>query len=245
MSRGILYIAGIGPGKPDQMSMRCRLILEECEVVVGYHVYTELIEELTGDKKVLSYGMTGEVERCRKAVELASEGRVTVLVCSGDPGVYGMAGLAIELSEELAADIDLEVVPGITAATSAAAVLGAPLIHDFAVISLSDRLTSMDLIEKRLALAAEGDFVIVLYNPRSRGRQKHLERAVEIIGRHRRLETPAGIVWNAGRDGECKEITTLERACSFDVDMFATVIVGNSDTCVKGGKMVTPRGYRI
>ncbi len=244
MDRGVLHIAGIGPGNPDQMSERCRAVIAEAEVVVGYHVYTELITELIAGKEVINSGMTRETERCRIAVKRAEGGNRVVLVSSGDPGVYGMAGLALEIAGEERADIDIEVVPGITAATSAASVLGAPLIHDFAVISLSDRLTSMELIEKRLDLAAEGDFVIVLYNPRSRGRQEHLGKAVDIIGKHRKPDTPAGIVWSAGRDDQRKTITDLSGICSCDVDMFATVIIGNSETVVIDGGMVTPRGYR-
>ncbi|MDN5347353.1 MAG: precorrin-3B C17-methyltransferase / cobalt-factor methyltransferase [Clostridia bacterium] len=229
------------------MTARARKALEEAEVIVGYHTYLDLIRDLTGGREVVATGMTGEIERCCRAVQLALAGRKVAIVSSGDPGVYGMAGLVLEILHQAApgSRLPVAIIPGVTAATAAAAALGAPLMHDFAVISLSDRLTPWELIARRLELAAQGDFVTVLYNPRSHGRQRHLHLAQEIFLRYRSPETPVGVVRNAGREGEEVWVSDLLKFADLPVDMLATVIIGNSQTRVLDGRLVTPRGYRL
>jgi len=240
MSR--LYIVGIGPGDLNHMTYQAREAIESADTVVGYKTYLHLIEPLLGGKEVVSSGMMKEVERCREAICLAGEGRTVALVSSGDSGIYGMAGLVLELSPPDC--IEVVTVPGVSAVQAAASVLGAPLMHDFAVISLSDLLTPWDLIEKRLEASASADFVIALYNPRSKGRTRHVERAVEIMLQSRAPDTPVGIVRNACREGEEKILSTLVEIPLSRIDMFSMVIVGNSATYVDGrGRMVTPRGY--
>jgi len=221
--------------------------LGQAEVIVGYHVYIELIRSLIGSRAVVSSGMTQELERCREAVRLALAGRRVAVVSSGDPGVYGMAGLVLEVLHQAAPEsrMPVQVIPGVTAATAAAALLGAPLMHDFAVISLSDRLTPWDLIARRLEMAAGGDFVTVLYNPRSHGRRSQLQQAGEIFLKHRPPETPVGVVRNAGRGGEEVWVSSLQKFAGLPVDMLSTVIIGNSRTRVLSGRLVTPRGYQI
>lgn len=242
-----LFVVGIGPGGLNHMTFEAREAIERADVVVGYQTYLEFIESLLEGKEVISSGMTREVERCRRALESAALGKTVALVSSGDAGIYGMAGLVMELAENVEdqdAAPEIIVVPGVSALQSAAAVLGAPLMHDFAVISLSDLLTPWDLIERRLALAAAGDFVIALYNPRSKGRVRHLEEAREILLASRAATTPVGIVRHACREGEEKKVTTLGEMLTCPVDMFSLVIVGNSSTYVdEAGRMVTPRGY--
>ncbi len=238
-----LYVIGIGPGDLTHMTYEAREAIESADTVVGYKTYLDLIDPLLAGKEVLSSGMTREVERCREALRLAGEGRTVALVSSGDAGVYGMAGLVLELSPP--DDIDVIIIPGVSAVQAAASVLGAPLMHDFAVISLSDLLTPWELIEKRLAAAASADFVVALYNPRSKGRVRHIERARDILISSRSPETPVGIVRNACRDGEEKIIATLSDMPLERIDMFSLVIVGNSATFVDShGRMVTPRGYK-
>jgi len=237
-----LYVIGIGPGDLTHMTYEAREAIETADTVVGYKTYLDLIDPLLAGKEVLSSGMTREVERCREALRLAGEGRTVALVSSGDAGVYGMAGLVLELSPP--DDIDVIIIPGVSAVQAAASVLGAPLMHDFAVISLSDLLTPWELIEQRLAAAASADFVVALYNPRSKGRVRHIERARDILLSCRSPETPVGIVRNACRDGEEKIIATLSDMPLERIDMFSLVIVGNSATFVDNhGRMVTPRGY--
>lgn len=199
------------------------------------------------DKEVISTGMTREIERCAQAIDRAREGALVALVSSGDPGVYGMAGLVLELLEKegLLNEIDVEVVPGITSATAAAACLGAPLMHDFVVISLSDLLTPWDLIVKRLELVAQGDFVVVLYNPASHKRTEQIKTAREIMLRHKAPQTPVGIVRNAAREGQEATITDLEHMLEHPIDMLCTVIIGNQGTRRVGDYLVTPRGYRV
>ncbi len=241
MSR--LYIVGIGPGDLNHMTYQAREAIESADTVVGYKTYLHLIEPLLGGKEVVSSGMMKEVERCREAIRRAGEGRTVALVSSGDSGIYGMAGLVLELSPPDC--IEVVTVPGVSAVQAAASVLGAPLMHDFAVVSLSDLLTPWDLIEKRLEAAAAADFVIALYNPRSKGRTRHVERAVEIMLQSRAPDTPVGIVRNACREGEEKILSTLAKIPLSRIDMFSIVIVGNSATYMDGhGRMVTPRGYK-
>jgi adenosylcobyric acid synthase len=237
-----LYVVGIGPGDLTHMTYEAREAIESADTVVGYKTYLDLIAPLLAGKEVLSSGMTREVERCLEALRLAGEGRTVALVSSGDAGVYGMAGLVLELSPP--DDIDVVIIPGVSAVQAAASVLGAPLMHDFAVISLSDLLTPWELIEKRLAAAAAADFVVALYNPRSKGRMRHIQRARELLLESRSPETPVGIVRNACREGEEKILATLADMPLDRIDMFSLVIIGNSSTYVDGhGRMVTPRGY--
>ena len=236
-------VIGLGPGGGADLTGRARAALEECDLLVGYTAYIDLVKEDFPDKETLSTGMRREVDRCRAAVEAALTGKNVAVVCSGDSGVYGMAGLIYEVAQEYD-PIDIEVVPGITAACGGAAVLGAPLTHDFAVVSLSDLLTPWEKIEARLTAAARADFVLCLYNPASRSRPDYLRRACDILlAAGKSPDTVCGTVRNIGRAGEEARILTLGRLRDAQVDMFTTVFVGNSQTKVLGGKMVTPRGY--
>lgn len=236
-------VIGLGPGGGADLTGRARAALEECDLLVGYTAYIDLVKEDFPDKETLSTGMRREVDRCRAAVEAALTGKSVAVVCSGDSGVYGMAGLIYEVAQEYD-PIDIEVVPGITAACGGAAVLGAPLTHDFAVVSLSDLLTPWEKIEARLTAAARADFVLCLYNPASKSRPDYLRRACDILlAAGKSPDTVCGTVRNIGRAGEEARILTLGRLRDTQVDMFTTVFVGNSQTKVLGGKMVTPRGY--
>ncbi len=239
-----LFIVGIGPGGGDDLTGRAHAALDQSDIIVGYTTYVDLIQFAYPGKEFRATPMRKEVERCRMALTLANEGKCVSMVCSGDPGIYGMAGLCYELSENWP-EVELEVVPGVTSANGGAAVLGAPLMHDFAVISLSDLLTPWELIEKRLRCAAEGDFVICLYNPSSHKRQDHLNRACQILLEVKPPETPCGLVQNIGRKGEAAAIMTLNQLKSVKADMFTTVYIGNSGTKVIGDKLVTPRGYLL
>lgn len=238
-----IYVTGLGPGAADQMTIRARKVLEKCPVIIGYTVYIDLIREEFPDKTFLSTPMRKEADRCRMAFAEAQKGQDVAMVCSGDAGVYGMAGLICEVGKDYP-DVGIEIVPGITAASGGAAVLGAPLIHDFAVISLSDLLTPWEKIERRVRAAAEADFVICIYNPSSKKRADYLKKACEMILEFRRPETVCGIVRNIGRDGETYEILSLEQLRDTQVDMFTTVFIGNSNTMELNGRMVTPRGYK-
>lgn len=239
----IVYVVGLGPGAGAQMTAQARQALEQCPVIAGYTVYIDLIREEFPEKQFLMTPMRKEAERCKMALEQAQQGQDVAMVCSGDAGVYGMAGLMYELKADYPG-VELKIVPGITAATGGAAVLGAPLMHDFAVISLSDLLTPWEKIEARLRAAAAADFVICIYNPSSRKRKDHLARACRILQEYKRADTVCGIVKNIGRDGEEKKILTLEELEQTEADMFTTVYVGNEQTKNLDGYMVTPRGYR-
>ena len=236
-------VIGLGPGGGADLTGRARAALERCDLLVGYTAYIDLVKDQFPDKETLSTGMRREVDRCRAAVEAALAGRDVAVVCSGDAGVYGMAGLIYEVAQEYP-PIEIEVVPGITAACGGAAVLGAPLTHDFAVVSLSDLLTPWENIARRLEAAARADFVLCLYNPASRSRPDYLKRACDILlAAGKSPDTVCGTVRNIGRAGEEARILTLAELGDAPVDMFTTVFVGNSQTRVIGGKMVTPRGY--
>lgn len=226
------------------MTQRAVEVLEESQVIAGYTVYIDLIRSRFSHKKLLTTPMKQEVDRCHIAVQEALKGQTVSMVCSGDAGVYGMAGLMYEVAQQYD-PVEIEVIPGITAACSGAAVLGAPLIHDFTVISLSDLLTPWELIEKRLECAAQGDFSICLYNPSSKKRHDYLQKACDILMRYKDPKTVAGYVQNIGREGEQATILTLEELREAQVDMFTTVYIGNSRTMNLNGKMVTPRGYRV
>ena len=235
-------VIGLGPGGGADLTGRARAALEGCDLIVGYTAYIELVRPDFPEKEVLSTGMRREVDRCRAAVEAALTGKNVAVVCSGDSGVYGMAGLIYEVAQDYE-PIEIEVVPGITAACGGAAVLGAPLTHDFAVISLSDLLTPWEKIERRLTAAAQADFVICLYNPSSKNRPDYLQRACDILLRDKDPDTVCGYVRNIGREGETAVMCPLSRLRDTQVDMFTTVFIGNSQTRWLGGKMVTPRGY--
>jgi len=245
MSSGTLYIVGLGPGDTAYLTPAARSAIERADVVSGYKTYLELIPELLSGKETFSTGMRQETERCREALRRAAAGATVALVCAGDAGIYGMAGLVLELQQvEGPEGVNVEVVPGISAVQAAAARLGAPLMHDFAVISLSDLLTPWASITRRLEAAAGADFVIALYNPKSRGRVTQVEIAREILLSHRRADTPVGIVRNAMRSGEEVEVSTLANFTDCRIDMFSMVIIGNTTTFVDDfGRMVTPRGY--
>jgi len=240
---GKLTVVGIGPGDYENMTVRADRALQACQVIVGYHVYVDLVKERYPDKEFLTTPMTKETDRCRMALEAAAGGKHVAMVCSGDSGIYGMAALIYELRGE-AAEPEVEVIPGLTAACSGAALLGAPLTHDFAVISLSDRLTAWETIEARLAAAAKADLSIVLYNPASRGRPDYLRRACEILLRTLPEDRPCGVARNIGREGESRALMSLIQLRDFEADMFCTAFVGNSQTKIVGGNLVTPRGYR-
>ncbi len=237
-----VFVVGLGPGNAEGMTYACRAAIERVDIVVGYTKYIELVKPLYPKKTIFATPMLGEVERCRHALALADEGQTVAVVCSGDAGVYGMAGLVLELSEEYP-NVEIEIVPGVTAALAGAGLLGAPLTHDFAVISLSDILTPWELIEKRLCCASMGDFCVALYNPSSKKRADYLQRACDILLQYKSPDTLCGIAQNIGREGESKALMTLHELRGVVVDMFTTVFVGNAQTREIAGKMVTPRGY--
>ena len=239
-----VYVIGMGPGAYEQMTVKAARILEQCDVIVGYTVYVDLLKEHFPEKKYLTTGMRREVDRCRLAFEEAKKGELTAMVCSGDAGIYGMAGLMYEVGEDYP-DVEIEVVPGVTAAMGGSAVLGAAVGHDVSLISLSDLLTPWELIEERLKCAAKGDFVICLYNPSSKKRSTYLKKACEQILEYKSEETVCGIVKNIAREGEQMQILTLKELAHTQVDMFSTVFIGNRQTKVILGKMITPRGYSI
>ncbi len=243
---GKLYVVGIGPGSEDGMTLRARKILDECRLIVGYKTYIGLIKPmLSGDKEYIETGMREEVLRCRMALEKAAEGSDDVcMICSGDAGIYGMAGIVLELAGEYPG-VEVEIVPGVTAAMSGSAILGAAVGHDLAIVSLSDLLTPWEVIEKRLKCAAEGDFVICLYNPSSKNRADYLKKACDIVRKQRSGDTVCGYVKNIGRDGESFGIMTLDALADLEADMFTTVFIGSSRTKDLDGRMVTPRGYEL
>ena len=240
----VLYVVGLGPGGSRWMTWEARAALEQAEVLCGYTVYLDLIRGEFPDKEYFSTPMTQEIERCRAALERARSGRTTALVCSGDAGVYGMAGPVLELAPQFP-EVEIQVVPGVTAALAGAAVLGAPLMHDFTVLSLPDLLTPWEVIRRRLELAAQGDFVLCLYNPSSRRRRDHLRMACDIVLAHRGPETVCGWVRNAGRAQEEHQVLTLGELQEAQVDMFTTVFIGSAATRRIGDRMVTPRGYEL
>ncbi|MCW4009195.1 MAG: precorrin-3B C(17)-methyltransferase [Candidatus Bathyarchaeota archaeon] len=228
------------------MTPKARRLIETADAVVGYRTYIELVRGIVKPTaEVVSGTMGREVDRAKTAIEKAVEGKAVAVVSSGDPGVYGMAGVVLEAAAIKNAGVPIEIVPGVTAATAAASKLGAPLVTDFAVISLSDLLTPWELIERRLHAAGNADFVIVLYNPQSLGRKKPLAKAHKILLKYRKPETPVGIVRQAGRDKEGAVISTLKDLLCEEIDMVSTVIVGNSTTRIVNGRMVTPRGYHL
>ncbi len=241
----MLTVIGIGPGSEAMMTQDAIAALKEADVVVGYKTYTHLVKPLVGDKEVIKTGMCKEIERCHLAIDLAEQGKNVAMVCSGDAGIYGMAGLILEIVTKQKRNVEVRLVSGVTASIAAAALLGAPLMHDFCHISLSDLLTPWDVIEKRVKAAAEADFVICFYNPRSRGREGHLAKAFELMVPWTSPSTPVGVVKAAGRKKQEKWITTFGEMDYSNVDMTSLVIVGNKSTYISDGLMITPRGYTL
>lgn len=240
---GKVYVVGLGPGEAKYMTYEARAVLEKADVLCGYTVYVDLVAPFFPEKEKFTTPMTKEIERCKWALDTAAQGRTVAMVCSGDAGVYGMAGPILEMSVQYP-DVEVEVVAGITAAMSGGAVLGAPLGHDFCVISLSDLMTPWSVIERRLTCAAEGDFAICLYNPCSRKRTDYLRRACDILLQTRSGSTVCGWVQKIGREGQQSRILTLSQLREEELNMFTTVYIGASSTQATGGRMVTPRGYR-
>lgn len=237
---GKLYVIGIGPGGLDHMTIMAKKAIEESKVIVGYTKYIDMIKSMIEGKEVFSTGMRGEEERCREALRLSKEKKVA-LISTGDSGIYGMAGLVLELMD----DEDVEIIPGLTASSAAGSVLGAPLMHDNCNISLSDLMTPYELIKKRVRNAADADFIISLYNPRSKGRPHYLKECIDIIRKYRKADTPIAVVRHALREGQEVKLFTLENFDESIVDMFSIVIIGNSQSYIKKDKFITPRGYKI
>lgn len=237
---GKLYVIGIGPGGLDHITMKALKAIEESNIIVGYTKYVAMIKPLIEGKEIFQTGMRGEEDRCREALRLSKDNTVA-LISTGDSGIYGMAGLILELKN----DENVEIIPGITASSAAGSVVGAPLMHDNCNISLSDLMTPYEDIKKRVKLASEGDFVISLYNPRSKGRPHYLKECIEIIKEYRDLNTPIAVIRNALRDEESYNLFKLGEFDETVVDMLSIVIIGNSKSYIKDGKFVTPRGYSI
>ncbi len=241
----MIYVVGTGPGNEQYMTQEALEAIEECDIIVGYKTYIKLIKHLLVDKKIVENGMRQERERCLEALELSSKGKKVALISGGDSGIYGMAGLILELNSKREVAEEVKIVQGVSSSISAASVLGAPLMHDFCQISLSDLMTPWSVIEKRINLASDADFVICIYNPRSKGRSEHLKRAFEIMSQYKSLDTPVGIVKNAGRDNQEIYISNI-RDMDYEIcDMSTMVIVGNKKSYIDNGKIITPRGYNI
>jgi len=237
---GKIYVVGIGPGKKADMTFKAYEAMEKSDIIVGYKTYTDLVKEYFPETEIKSSSMMKEVDRCIEVLELAKSGKNVALISSGDAGVYGMAGIMLEIAND---EIEVEVIPGVTATNAAAAITGAPVMHDYVTISLSNLLTDWELIKKRLELAAQGDFVVSIYNPKSRGRVTQIEEAQKIMLKYKPKTTPVAIVRNARRENEEYVVTTLEEMTKHEIDMLTIVIIGNSNTYVKNGKIITPRGY--
>ena len=237
-----IYVVGFGPGAYEQMTIEAVNVLKAVDVITGYTVYTDIIKEYFPDKEYINTPMRQEVDRCKLTLDIAKGGKSVALVCSGDAGVYGLAGLMYEIAGD--EDVEIEVSAGVSAVLSGASILGAPLIHDFTVISLSDLLTPWEKIETRLECAAKGDFVICLYNPSSKKRSDYLSKACNILMKYKDKNTVCGLVENIGREGQRQEVLSLEELEKTSVNMFTTVFIGNSQTMELSKKMVTPRGYR-
>jgi precorrin-3B C17-methyltransferase len=241
-SRGKVFVVGIGPGDTGHLTPIAREAIGASSVILGYKLYVDLIKPLLKHQRVFVSGMTKEIDRCKDAIELAKSGENVSLISSGDPGIYGMAGLILELNRDY--QVEIEIVPGISALNAAASLVGAPLMNDFVVLSLSDLLTPWEVIEKRIGCAAEGDFVIVLYNPKSKKRVEQIVRAKKIIERYRSGKTPVAIITNASREGERIVITDLNNFTEEGIGMLSIVIIGNSQTVRYGDKLITQRGYQ-
>lgn len=239
---GKIYVVGLGPGNKENMTFRAYDVLKNSDIIIGYKTYVDLIEGMFPDKKIIKSYMKKEVARCEETLKLALEGNIISLISSGDAGVYGMAGLMLEIAGD---QVEVEIVPGITSANASASLGGAPIVHDSVNISLSNLLTDWELIKKRIDLASQGDFVITLYNPKSSGRPELINEARDIMLKHKRKDTPVLIARNVGREGENYDITTLSEMLDYEINMFSTVIIGNSNTKVINNKIITPRGYKV
>ena len=239
---GKIYVVGLGPGNKENMTFRAYDVLKNSDIIIGYKTYVDLIEGMFPDKKIIKSYMKKEVARCEETLKLALEGNIISLISSGDAGVYGMAGLMLEIA---GGQVEVEIVPGITSANASASLGGAPIVHDSVNISLSNLLTDWELIKKRIDLASQGDFVITLYNPKSSGRSELINEARDIMLKYKRKDTPVLIARNVGREGENYDITILDKMLDYEINMFSTVIIGNSNTKVLNNKMITPRGYKV
>ncbi|MFV0498543.1 MAG: precorrin-3B C(17)-methyltransferase [Bacilli bacterium] len=239
-----IYAVGIGPGKVEYMTLNAMKIIKDSEVIVGFNTYIKLIEDLISDKEIIATGMTKEVVRCNAAIEQALKGKKVCVISSGDSGIYGMASLLYELAKPYE-NIEIKVEVGVTASTATAAILGSPITNDYATISLSDCLTPWDIIMKRLELLAQTDMAICIYNPQSRNRPDYLKRAVKALLKYRSGDIWCGYVKNALRDNTSSSVCRLDDLLEIDVDMFTTVIIGNSQTVLIDNKLVTPRGYKL
>ena len=243
MNKGKIYVVGIGPGNMEDISIRAYNTLKNVDIIAGYITYVDLVKDEFSEKEFYVSGMKKEIDRCEKVLELAKEGKKVALISSGDAGIYGMAGIMIEVA--LGSGIEVEIIPGITSSVAGASLVGAPLMHDQAIISLSDLLTDWEVITKRIDRASDGDFVISLYNPKSKGRTEQIVEAREIMLKYKATTTPVVLLRHVGREDENYTLTTLEDMLNHEIDMFTVVIVGNSKTYVKDGKMITPRGYHL
>ena len=247
MSNGKIYLVGFGPGAQEHMSYRARAAIAEADVVIGYSTYIKLVQELLDGKEVIRKGMTEELDRCTEAHEHARQGKIVALISSGDIGVYGMAGPTYEVllasGWRPGSGIEVEVIPGATALSACAALVGAPLTHDFCSISLSDLLTPWPVIARRLEAAAHADFVVALYNPKSGRRTGQIVEAQRILLRHRSPDTPVAVVKSAYRQAQAIQMTNLAQMADCAIGMLTTVLIGNSSTFVQDGLMITPRGY--
>lgn len=241
---GLINVVGTGPGSVDNITPEAVKCIQDSEIIIGYSTYLDLITPYLDGKKIISSKMMQEVQRCTTAFEEAEAGATVTMISGGDPGIYAMAGLIYEIAVERDSDVEINVVPGLAALNSCAARLGAPLMHDFVAISLSDLLTPWELIEKRLHAAASADFVIAIYNPKSKRRASHIEKARDIIGQYRGGDTPVGIVTAATRDNEAVVVTTLDSMLGEEINMQSCVLIGNGSTFTWRGKMITPRGYK-
>lgn len=240
---GKIYVIGIGPGNKENMTFRAYNSMKKSDIIIGHKTYVSLVEKMFENKIFIKSFMKKEIERCEETLRLAREGKIISLISSGDAGVYGMAGIMLEIAS--GSGIEVEVVPGVTASTASASLVGAPIMHDSVTISLSDLLTDWELIKKRIELASKGDFVISLYNPKSKSRTKQIEEAREIMMKYKDSKIPVLIARNVGRIGENYDITDIENMLNCEINMFSTIIVGNSKTFVKDGKIITPRGYKV
>ena len=243
MSKGKIYVVGIGPGNMEDISVRAYKTLKNVDVIAGYITYIDLVKDEFKEKEFYVSGMKKEIDRCEKVLELAKEGKTVALISSGDAGIYGIPGIMIEVA--LGSGIDVEVIPGITSSVAGASLVGAPLMHDQAIISLSDLLTDWEVITKRIDRASDGDFVISLYNPKSKGRTEQIVEAREIMLKHKAPSTPVALLRHVGREDENYTLTNLDEMLNYEIDMFTVVIVGNSKTYIKEGRMITPRGYHL
>jgi precorrin-3B C17-methyltransferase len=243
-TEGMISVVGTGPGNLDHLTPAATKSIRDADIVIGYRTYLDLVAALLKDKEVITSSMMQEVERCTMAFELAASGRKVVMISGGDPGIYAMAGLIYEIAVATKSTLPIKIIPGLAAVNSCAARLGAPLMHDFSTISLSDLLTPWEVIEKRLHAAASADFVIALYNPKSKKRTEHIKKAREILLQYRNDSTPVGIVTNAMRDDEMIILTNLKSMLDAEINMQSTVIIGNSTTFIWNGHMITPRGYK-